>query len=513
MSNKKIALNTIALYLRLIITLVVSLFTTRLVLNNLGAQDYGLYGTVGGIVALISFIQTALSTATNRFFNIAMVKNEVDHVRRLFVTSFFLHIGIAIFISLILEIIGSIAISHYIILPINKIDTAQKILHLSVLSLFILIITIPFEALLIAKENFKAYAFISIFDTFFKLLVSYLLIYFADNRLIYYSLGLLLATIITRCLYVRVVRNQYIEAKLKGDIDKLFLKKIFEFVSWDLYGNFSVILKTHGITLIMNNFFGLIMVASIQIGNQIMGALGSFSGSFLMAVRPQLMRSYAENDIRRMNELTIYASKYSYYLLLLLCAPVLMNIDYILKIWLVHPPKYSKPISILMILSVLVNSIFLPLNSLIHATGNIKGISLITGSVILISVPIIYILFLYGFNYYWAFIIESLIILLAGIVNLIITKKLIPEFDSKGFINYVLLNLILVSIVLLFLMRTLIYLELFEYQNFSNLLILGVITASLTLLVIFIVGLEKNSKKTVLQFIVNKFNINSKVRK
>lgn len=507
MSNKKILSNTLMLYIRLLITLLVSLYSTRIVLKNLGAEDYGLYGTVAGVIALIAFLQNALSGATNRFFNVEIIKNDITHIQRLFSTSIFLHIGIALFICFALEIVGVVAFTYYIHLPADKVIIANEILHLSVFSLFFLIVTIPFEALLVAKENFKAYAFISIFETFLKLIVAYLLMYLTSHRLFYYAFGLLLSTLVTRSFYVCVVKYLYSEAKFKAGIDRVFLKQIFGFIGWDLYGNFAVILRVHGTTLIMNNFFGLVMVASIQIGNQILAAISSFSGNFLLAIRPQLMKSYAENDVKRMNELTIYSAKYSYYLMLILSVPIIMTINYILKLWLVNPPPYSQPIAIFMLISALMGSIFLPLNIIIHATGNIKGISLLTGSLILLSLPITYALFYLKFDYYWAYILSVVVSMLAGLVNLLITKKMIAMFDIKYFCKKVLLNVGWVSLLIVMIMTLIIYLNIIDVNSFVMMIFMDCLSGLLTLTIVFLFGVDKVHKHMVFQYTLRKLKV------
>ena len=507
MSNKLIFTNTIALYLRLLITLFVSLFTTRIVLKNLGVEDYGLYGTVAGIIALIAFLQNALSGATNRFFNIEMVKGDIKHIQRLFTTSLFLHVCIAVFICLALEIVGVIGLKYYIHIPDGKLALANNVLHLSILSLLILILTIPFEALLIAKENFKAYAFISVFETFAKLAVAYSLVFFASEKLVYYAFGLLLSTLLTRSIYILVTKHLYQEVRLKAGIDKGFLKQIFSFVSWDLYGNFAVILRVHGTTLIMNNFFGLVMVASIQIGNQILAALSSFSGNFLLAVKPQLMKSYAENDAKRMNELTIYSAKYSYYLMLILCVPIIMNLDFILKLWLVSPPTYTRVIASFLLVSSLIGTLFMPFNFLIHATGNIKAISFVTGTIIISAVPIIYLMFYTGHDYYWNYILDIVISVLCGLTNLIITKKLVKTFLVKDFIRQVLLNITLVSMAIGLLMFYLYQFNSLHVNSIFTLILSGMTIAVLLVLIIFILGINKEHRNFLKTALAKKLHL------
>jgi len=498
MSNRKILSNTVALYFRLLITLFVSLFTTRIVLKNLGIEDYGLYGTVGSLIALIAFLQNALTGATNRFFNIEMISRDLPNIRKLFHTSFAIHLGIAITICLFLEILGKFLLKYYIHIPNEKFAIANDVFNLSVVSLFIIIVTIPFEALLIAKENFKAYAFISIFESLTKLVIAYLLILTSENRLIYYASALLVSTVLSRLIYISITKNLYKEVSLTAGIDKNFLKQISSFIGWDLYGNFAVILRDHGTTLIMNNFFGLLMVASMQIGNQIMAAVGSFANNISLAIKPQMMQSYAVNDSYRMNKLINYSSSFSYYLLLILCVPVIVNIDYILKLWLSTPPKYAKVITIFILCNFMITVIFNPLISLIHATGNIKSISLITGSIILLTLPIIYLTFKAGYPYYWAYIILIMVNILVSLANLLIAAKQVNTFNIYNFLSAVVLKLVTVTLVVGSVLYPFIYV--FKANNFLEFVLLSFGQVIIILSFIYILGITKSEKKILISY-------------
>lgn len=502
--NQLILNNTFALYIRLLFTLFIGLYSTRILLENLGVNDFGLYGAVAGVIALISFLQTALSSATNRFLNIEMVIGALSHVQNIFSTSVFLHIIIALFICILVEILGGWALHSYISLPVDKIDVATQVFHLSVISLFVLVATIPFEAMLMAKEKFGIYALISMFDVFLKLILAYVLVFFNDDKLLYYAIGVFLIVFLIRLTYVMYVSLKFVEARIKFYIERSFLKKIINFISWDLYGNFSVVLRLHGTTLLMNNFFGLIMVASIQISNQITAALHSLSSNLLLAVKPQLMKSYAENDLKRTNELIVFSSKYAYYLMLIFCVPIIINMEYILGIWLVNPPEYTKVIAIFMLITSLIGVIFNPIIMLIHATGNVKRISFLTGTLILVSVPIIYFLFKSGFEYYYAYIVFTVNSLLIGFLNLWIAKNLVPNFYVSQFLKLVLGNLAVTTSVII-----LVFKSIYEWLSVSDFLIFLVyctLEVLITFFLIYILGVNKSHKILIKKHIKIKFN-------
>lgn len=497
--NRLILNNTLALYIRLLFTLFIGLYSIRILLENLGVNDFGLYGTVAGVIALISFLQTALSSATNRFLNIEMVRGTVSYIQNIFSTSVFLHIIIAAFICILIEIFGGWALHSYISLPVGKIDVATQVFHLSVISLFVLVATIPFEAMLMAKEKFGIYALISIFDAFLKLILAYVLVFFNDDKLLYYAIGVFCIVFLMRLVYVLYVGLNFIETRIKFHIEKEFLKKIISFISWDLYGNFSVVLRLHGTTLLMNNFFGLVMVASIQVSNQITAALNNLSSNIFLAVKPQLMKSYAENDLNRTNELIVFSSKYAYYLMLIFCVPIIINMEYILGIWLVNPPEYAKPIAIFMLIISLIGIIFNPIVMLIHATGNVKKISFLTGTLILMSVPIIYLLFKFGFEYYYAYIVFTINSILIGFLNLWIAKNLVADFKISNFFKNVLVNLIFTTSIIYFTFY--IFNKWLVVDGFLSFIMISILQIIINIFLIYIFGVEKNHKIFMNQYL------------
>lgn len=497
--NQLILNNTLALYIRLLLTLFISLYSTRILLENLGVNDFGLYGTVAGVIALIAFLQTALSNATNRFLNIEMTKGTISYIQNIFSTSVFLHIIIATFICILIEIIGSWALNSYIKIPLDKIEVATQVFHLSIISLFFLVITIPFEAMLMAKEKFGIYALISVIDVILKLILAYILIFFNDDKLLYYAIGVFLIVFLIRLTYVMYVSLIFDETKINFFVEKDFLKKIISFIGWDLYGNFSVVLRLHGTTLLMNNFFGLAMVASIQVSNQITVALHSLSSNLLIAVKPQLMKSYAENDLNRTNELISFSSKYAYYLMLIFCIPIISNIHYILDLWLVNPPEYTKVIAIFMLVTSLIGVIFNPIIMLIHATGNVKKISFLTGTLILISVPLIYILFKLGFEYYYAYIVFTVNSLLIGFFNLWIAKSLVVRFNISNFLKDVIFKLILVTLTIFVILF--IFNKYFVVDGFLSFIVFSILQIIISIILIYYMGIDKYHKNIINQYL------------
>lgn len=500
--NKKILNNTLALYIRLLITVVLNLYVTRILLKNLGIEDFGLYGAIAGVIALISFFQAALSNATNRFLNMEVGKGDIPHIQKIFSTAFFLHIFIALIFCILIEIFGTFILSSFVKLPAEKINISMQVFHLSIISLFILVITIPFESILMAKEKFGIYALISILDVTLKLLLAYILMFFTHDKLLYYASGFVCIVFLTRLTYVIYSQLNIIEARIKFYIDNDFLKKIINFIGWELYLNFCVVFKVEGIMLLMNNFFGLIAVASIKISYQINAALYSLSSNLSVAVKPQLMRSYADYDVDRMNMLTFYSAKYSYYFMLIFCAPIIFNIDYILKFWLGSPPAYTKVITIFVLISSLIEVLFYPIVMLIHATGNLKKFSILTGTLILSSVPLVYLLFKFGLNYYYAYIIYVINTALASFLNLWIVKKLITDFDLSKFLRKVLVNIMITTVTIILALKVIA--EFVVLTGFVGFLTVFVLETLVVISLIYGLGVEKTHKDLIKIYLKSK---------
>lgn len=500
--NKKILNNTLALYIRLLITVVLNLYVTRILLKNLGIEDFGLYGAIAGVIALISFFQAALSNATNRFLNMEVGKGDIPHIQKIFSTAFFLHIFIALIFCILIEIFGAFILSSFVKLPAEKINISMQVFHLSIISLFILVITIPFESILMAKEKFGIYALISILDVTLKLLLAYILMFFTHDKLLYYASGFVCIVFLTRLTCVIYSQLNIIEARIKFYIDNDFLKKIINFIGWELYLNFCVVFKVEGIMLLMNNFFGLIAVASIKISYQINAALYSLSSNLSVAVKPQLMRSYADYDVDRMNMLTFYSAKYSYYFMLIFCAPIIFNIDYILKFWLGSPPAYTKVITIFVLISSLIEVLFYPIVMLIHATGNLKKFSILTGTLILSSVPLVYLLFKFGFNYYYAYIIYVINTALASFLNLWIVKKLITDFDLSKFLRKVLVNIMITTVTIILALKVIA--EFVVLTGFVGFLTVFVLETLVVISLIYGLGVEKTHKDLIKIYLKSK---------
>ncbi|MHA3893194.1 MATE family efflux transporter [Acinetobacter sp. GXMZU3951] len=501
MSKNKIILNnTLALYIRLLVALFLSLYSTRILLENLGVEDFGLYGTIVGVVALFSFFQTTLSGAMNRFLNVEMVKGSIFYIQKIFFTALILHILIGFFLCLLVEVVGLWLINSYIKIPLDKINITFQVFHLSVMSLFFLVITVPFEAMLMAKEKFGIYAIISIIDIVLKLLLAYILIFFNHDKLLYYAIGIVFIVIFIRLIYVIYCELNICETRIQlNNLDNDFLRKIIIFIGWDLYGNFCVIFKTHGITLLMNNFFGLIAVASIQVSNQINAALQNLSSNLLIAVKPQLMRSYANSDTERMNLLTFYSAKYSYYLMLIFCAPVISNIDYILRLWLKSPPDYAKTIIVFMLITSLIDVIFSPIIILIHATGNVKKISFLTGTIIFLSVLLVYYLFELGFDYYYAYIVFIFNSILGAFINIWIVQSLIEKFNVSDFVRSVLINIFITTSAILLAIKMIG--NYFIVNDFYDFIIIFTIETLIVILLIYYLGVERNHRILIKKYI------------
>ena len=436
-SNKRIAKNTLFLYFRLLFTLAIGLYTSRLVLQVLGVEDYGIYNVVGGVVAIFSFLQGALSGATTRFLNISMVE-DLKKLKAVFNTALIMHFVLALLVFILAETIGLWLVYNKLTIPDNRFDVALIVYQFSIVSIMITIIQIPFDATIIAHEKMNVYAYLSILQAVLRLSIIFVVKYLPYDRLLVYAFLILIVSIITRLLSQIYCRRNFMETHFSFLFDKKIFKRMVSFFGWDLYGNMSVVLKLQGVNILQNVFFGPIINASVAIVNQAQGGLTSLSSNFTLAVKPQMIQSYSRSDYDRMYTLLGQGTRLSFYLMLIVSLPFVFYSEYILRIWLGEVPKYADVFLKLSLLSSILGVSFSLLGIIIHATGRMFRISIITGSIHLLSLPASYLLFKIGYNPIAPYYLNFIVTVLAGITNLYIVQNYVPYFRVSRFFKDIL---------------------------------------------------------------------------
>lgn len=499
-NNKRILKNTLFLYVRMLITLVVGLYTSRVVLNTLGVENYGIYNIVGGVVALFGFLNSTMSGATQRFFTAAIGKNDKKQMSIVFCSAIQIHALVSLFVLILSETVGVWILYNKLNIPIDRYDSAMWVLQCSVLSSIVMIMSVPYNAAIIAHEKMGAFAYISILEVTLKLIVIFALLLFGVDKLKLYATLMLCTQIIIRIVYSMYCKRNFPEARYKHVIDKSTFKEMSSFAGWDLYGNLCVIGKTQGLNFLLNIFFGTVLNAAAGIANQVTGIIMQFASNVIMAIRPQIMICCVQKKYGRMNYLINRGSLFIYLLILMLASPFLIDCYYVLNLWLGLVPDYAVPlcrISLLYGMLTIINSTVL---AGIHATGKIKKISFISGTIQFLVVIFTYAAFKMGAEPYWAYGISTIILLITLVVNGVIFHSLVNDFYLYKYLKLV-LQVVCMTILYL---TTLSYFSNFMETSFFRLMSLCGESVILTVFLLIFV-LTRKEREKIKSIICNKF--------
>lgn len=400
----KVILNTAILYGRMLLTMGISLYSTRLVLNALGSTDYGIFNLVAGVIAMLAFLNTAMATSTQRYLSFHQAKDEPKLLKKIFTNSLMLHVLIGIIIVIVLEIVGLFLFDGFLNIPNNRIESAKIIYHFMASSIFFSISIVPFIACLNAHENMIWIALVSIIEVLLKLGVALLLLNSLNDKLVFY--GLLTASI---SLFILIIHGTYClknysECTLSKfwKFDKILIKELTSFAGWNLFGSLCTLGRVEGFTILFNLFFGTVINAAYGIANQVAGQLSFFSVTMLQALNPQIMKSEGADNRERMLRLSMIASKFSFFLLAVIAIPIIFEMNMILKFWLKTVPEFTIVFCRLILIGTMINQLTIGLQSALQATGKIKFYQIVVGSLILLNLPIAYFLLKLGYPVYSA---------------------------------------------------------------------------------------------------------------
>lgn len=424
-NNKRIAKNTIFLYIRMMIIMLVTLFTSRIILQSLGVEDYGIYNLVGGVTSMFTFLNGALSDATQRYLTFEIGRGKEGNVNKIFSLCMILHIIMAVIVVIITEIIGLWFMYNKLQIPAERMDAAFWVFQFSVASMFIMFVSVPYNALIIAHERMKAFAFISIFTTGINLLIAYALFLSGSfDRLILYGFLLFVLQIITRLIYNHYCRRNFEESKFRLIWDSAKVKELAGFMSWTIIGNISYITYTQGLNLLLGMFFLPVVNAARGIAIQVQSAANQFVRSFQTAINPQITKTYAANDYEAMYTLVCRGSRFSSFLLMIPIVPIIVGTPILLNMWLTEIPDYTCDFIRIILLTSWINGLSNPLGISNMATGNIKLYQLTVATIKLLILPIAYVCLQLGYSPVSVFIAHLFIECIAYIVNIIITHHL-----------------------------------------------------------------------------------------
>lgn len=487
------------LYFRMLLTMAVTLYTSMVVLKTLGVDDFGIYNIVGGVVVLFSFLNNAMSTATQRFLNFEMGRGAEGDVNRMFSMSMTAHLSIALIVVLLSETIGLWFLNTQLNIPADRMNAANWVYQFTILTFCIQIIRVPYNASIIAYEKMSFYAYISIIEVVLKLLIVFLLLLFGWDKLQLYAVLTCGVTFIILILYKLYCNKAFTTCRYSFFWDKSLYKKLMSFSGWSLFGSVANVGAQQGLNILLNIFFGVAINAAMGIANQVSSAVFGFVSNFQTAFNPQIVKSYAMNDREYFMNLIFQSSKFSYYLLLLLSIPLLICTDFILQVWLTNVPEYTAPFCRLIILFLLVDAISAPLWMSVQATGDIRNYQILIGSLILLNFPLAYLVLKLGYPPESVLIVRVLINLLTYVVRIFYLRSKI-DLPSGKYIREVILVVSLVTLLAL----PLPLLVNHYVTDWSGLIATTAVALFSTGLCIYGVGLKKNEREVLNRLVMNK---------
>lgn len=498
---KRVIKNTLALYFRMFFLVLISLYTVRIVLDILGVNDYGIYNVISGFVGLLGFITGTLSSAAQRYFASNLVNNDWEKINKLFFVNMVIALSISIIAIFLAETIGIWFISNQMIIPLERMSSAIIVFRLSVIIFIVSILVYPFIALLVADENLSIYALISIFEGIFKLLIVYGLYIINYDKLIVYATLITIVNILINTFYVIYVVKSYNNLKIIICREKNNYKEMLFFMNWNLIGALAVLLKGQGINIIMNLFFGPTINAAKGISLQISNVILLFVQNFMKAITPQIIKSYAIGDHNVLLNLIDSTTKCSYFLLFFIAMPFIFNIEYVLSIWLINVPEYTNIFVILTLIDILLTEITDVVENVIQATGKIRNFQLSAGLAnLILNLPLVYIILKIDENPIYPLIICILVSIFISILR-IINLKLVYSFSISRFSRNALFPIMVITLLVCFIDKIF-----FSTPSNFFYLIYNILGSTITtIILIYVIGLNKREKIFFKNFILTKF--------
>lgn len=504
--NKRIAKNTLLLYFRMLLTMAISLYTSRVVLHVLGIEDFGIYNVVGGVVAMFSVISGSLSAAISRFITYELGKGDKEKLVRIFSSSVTIQLGLGLVIIILAEVIGVWFLNEKMSIPENRMYAANWVFQLSILTFVINLISVPYNAAIIAHEKMSAFAYISILEVVAKLIIVYMLLLSPIDKLIFYAILMASVALIIRFVYGFYCKRNFEECTYHFILDKELLKKMFGFAGWNFIGASSAVLRDQGGNIVINLFCGPAVNAARGIAYQVNNAISGFVNNFMTALNPQITKSYAAGEKEYMMTLIYQGARLSFYILLILSLPVIVNAHYILTLWLKIVPEHTTLFVQLVLIFAMSESISNPLITAMLATGKIRNYQIIVGGLQMMNLPISYVLLRYGC------IPETVLIVAICISQCCLAARLymlrgmiglsVREYLSKVYFNVLavtVLSAVIPCILSYYLSETLL-----------NFIIICVVSVICTFTVIYFVGCNRKER----QFILSKVTaIKDKLRR
>ena len=500
-SNKKrLVSNSFFLTVRMLLLMIISFYTTRVVLEKLGFVDYGIYSVVGGLSSMFIFFRSSLSNVTQRYLNIELGKGDIDGARCVFCQHQTMYIVIAVVIVVLLETIGLWFLYKKLVVPSERLSAAFWVFQFMVVSLMVTLLSVVYNSAIVAHEDFKIYAYISIFEGISKLIIALILGITHYDRLITYGLLLVLLSVMVQFFYMKFCRRHYQECRFQFNFNKQSIKETFGMIGWNTAGTAVHAINTQGLDILLNLYFGPVVNAAKSISNRVNQAVMIFTDSFYTSVRPQLTKSYAAEDFEFMMRLFYQSSKYGFFILWVVSLPTMLCIDTLLSLWLGQVPAHTTSFSILVIVYSLVNVLNDPIWSLALSIGKLKWYIIIGSSVFLMSFPISYVFLCLGYAAESVFIANAAVRAVYILVVIHIIRQYVP-ISRKNYLKTVVLPIVVVVLLsggLSFAFKS--FISAFRFQW----LFVASFSVSIAAICIWSIGLQDNERKFFVKLIREK---------
>lgn len=492
-NSKRIAKNTLLLYFRMLLTMMVSLYTSRVVLQALGVEDYGIYNVVGGVVAMFSMLSGSLSAAISRFIAFELGRNNLDNLKKVFSSAVTIQIALSFIIVLLAETIGLWFLNNKMVIPDERMIAANWVYQFSIFTFAVNLISIPYNATIIAHEKMSAFAYISILEVIGKLVVAFTIVIFPVDKLIYYGFLLMLIALIICSVYGYYCKRHFNECTYQFIFDKLLLKQMFGFAGWNFIGASSAVLRDQGGNIVMNLFCGPVVNAARGIAMQVNHAIHGFVANFMTALNPQITKSYASGNHDYMMMLIFQGARLSFYMLLILSLPVIINAQYILQLWLGVVPEHTALFVQLILIFAMSESISSPLITAMLATGKIRNYQLIVGGLQMMNLPVSYFCLKAGLIPETVIIVAIIISQCCLAARLILLRKMI-QLPVSQYLKKVYLNVIVVSFIAVMVPSLIHH---YTTCNLLQFIVNCIICLISTVIVIYFIGCTKQERHLI----------------
>lgn len=484
------------------ILMAISLYTSRIILQVLGVEDFGIYNVVGGIISMMGVVNTAMSVSAQRYLTFELGKNDFQRLKQVFSVCVTIYFLLSLLFLVLAETVGLWFLNNKLIIPEDRIVTANWVYQFSIFAAIFALMTNPYNAVIISREKMGVYAYLSIFESVMKLTVVFLLLAISFDRLKTYGALMLMVQILTSAFYIIYCNINYKESVYKFYWERSLFSNLVAYTGWNLFGAFSGVAKGQGLNILLNMFFGTAVNAARGLAYQVNNAISHFFTNFYIAVRPQITKYYAQGDQDNMLKLVFRSSKMSFFLILLVSLPIMIEAPYIIQLWLGQTPEYVVPFMRVIIVISAIDAMAQPLMTTAHATGKIALYQSVVGTMTMLNIPISYVFLSLGFGPIVVFRISLVISLVNLFLRLWIVKRLV-NFPVSDYIMNVFAKCFLIAVL-----SSVVPLLIHEYTRQSTLSFLMVVLFSLlsATTMIWLIGLTANERTGLLMFAKNKLN-------